>query len=171
MKMSPAKKHMRQGNGPQSAFTLIEVLVVLAIICILATIALPSKTGQVVRRQVKEGTQLTTNYRAPIEAFYHLTGQFPSNNKAAALPEPDKIIGHYVSSVVLEDGAMHISYGNKANKAIAGKTVSIRPLYVKESPLSPISWVCGLDTIPDGMLAAGANKTNVELRNLPLTCR
>lgn len=162
-----------KGNkmNTRAGFSLIEMMVVLAIMSILAMMVMPSKTGEVVRVQVNEGTKLSEPFKSQIEAYYRVSGTFPKTNKDAAIPEPDKIIGHFVTSINIENGAMHIRYGNKINSMITGKIVSIRPLYVKDSPLSPISWVCGLDEIPNGMTAAGINKTNVEKKNLPLSCR
>ncbi|HMB73054.1 MAG TPA: pilin, partial [Gammaproteobacteria bacterium] len=69
------------------------------------------------------------------------------------------------------DGAMHVTFGNKAHTRISGSVLSIRPLYVTENPTSPISWNCGLSPPPNGMSAQGDDETDVVLQFLPAACR
>ena len=151
-------------------FTLIEMMVVIGIIAILALIALPSQVSKMNRQKVAESIGLVSGYRSYIATEYAITGQFPVDNAATNIPEPEKIIGHYMKSLHIEDGAMHLTFGNKF-KSQEGEILTIYPVYVEESPLSPISWVCGYDEIPQGMTAAGENKTTIEMANLPISCR
>lgn len=152
-------------------FTLIELLVVVGIIAILALLAIPSFDPTITRKQVVESMELVDDYKKLV-AFYHKsTLVFLKNNKEAGIPEPEQLIGNYVDNIELKDGAFHLHFANKAHVALKGKYLSIRPIMVKGSPESPISWVCGNSAVPDGMIASGENKTNLELKDLPLGCR
>ncbi len=152
-------------------FTLIEMLVVVAIIAILALIAMPSPDPTIARRQVMESMELVEDYKKLV-AFYHKTTQvFLKNNAEAGIPAPDKLLGNYVDRIDLKDGAFHIHFGNKAHGNIKNKTLSIQPIMVTGSPESPVSWVCGRAAVPAGMQAQGENRTDIELKDLPLNCR
>ena len=152
-------------------FTLIEIIVVLAVIAILSLIALPNKSGIVVRSQINESVKLVEDYKSRVALIYKTTGSFPEHNSTAGLPEADKIKGNYVTQVDLSNGAFNIVLGAKIRSDLAGKIVSVRPIYVAGSPDSPISWVCGNDSIPPGMEVAGDNNTNLEPHHLPIRCR
>lgn len=152
-------------------FTLIEMLVVVAIISILALLALPSPDPAIARKQVTESMVLIEDYKKLV-AFYHQSAQvFLKDNKEAGIPAPDKLLGNYVDRIDLINGAFHLHFGNKAHPEIKNKTLSIQPIVVKGSPQSPISWICGKAAAPDGMQAMGENKTDIEIKNLPLNCR
>ena len=96
---------------------------------------------------------------------------FPASNAAAGLPVPDKIVGNYVSAVTLDNGAIHITFGNRANHAIAGKILTLRPAVVEDAPVVPVAWVCGYAEVPDKMTVHGENRTDVPEGLLPLECR
>ena len=158
----------RQNKG----FTLLEVMVVVAIIAVLATIAIPSKVGHMTQQQIVEAVELIKPYQANIEIYYRThAGGFPSNNEEAGIPAPDKIIGSYIDRTELRDGALHIHLGRKIQSKLHHKIVSMRPVFVQDSTDSPISWVCGYDEVPDGMIAAGINFTDVKPIFLPGRCR
>src|SRR5207244_12478956 len=78
---------------------------------------------------------------------------------------------NYVSRIDVADGALSVTFGNLVNKSIAGKILTLQPLVVPGSPMSPMSWRCGLREIPKGMQAVGTNRTDVDGKFLPASCR
>jgi len=163
--MRHRKVHLRLG------FSLVEMLVVLAILSILLVMAIPSKSGQVNQVKINESLLLVESYKAQIEAVYRISGEFPTDNDAAGLPAPRQIIGNYLQATYIDRGAFHLELGNKITEELEGKVVSLRPIFVPGAPNAPISWVCGHDTVPSGMIAGGENRTDVEVTHLPLVCR
>lgn len=152
-------------------FSLIEMLIAISVIAILLTLAMPSSNNRAMRVKIAESIELIDIYKPMIEQFYYANGSFPSNNKEAKIPEPNKIAGNYVTDVIVEEGALHIVLGNKIFNKYAGKKLTIRPIYMKGSPASPVSWICGYDEPPKEMVAAGENHTDLELELLPIKCR
>ena len=154
-----------------SGFSLMELMVVVAIVAMMVSMAIPSQMGKINQQKILESVELVEGYKEVIAKIYYTTGEFPADNEEAGLPEPRKIIGNYLKSMTLKDGAMHLKLGKKSNNNLKQKTLSIRPVYVPDSRNSPISWVCGFDEVPQGMKASGFNKTDVNKSNLPLRCR
>lgn len=153
-------------------FTLLEMMIVLAIIAILATLTLPLYLSSVARDQIKESLALVEQLKLPAERYHQQNGNLPLNNHDLGIPEPRKLIGNYVEAIELKDGAFHIAFGNKAVKMLRGKFLTVRAITVTGSPASPISWLCGASMVPKGMEAAGTNKTSVEPKGLlPVSCR
>ena len=158
-------------SNSRAGFTLIELMVVVAIIAILAMLAVPSMTQRIARDQIVEAMKLADIAKAPIVASWAATRTLPADNAAAGLPAADKIVGNQVSSVVVEGGAIHVTFGNRANSAIQGKTLSLRPAVVDDAPIVPIAWVCGHAAAANKMSAKGANRTTVPVELLPLNCK
>ena len=154
-----------------TGFTLLEMLIVLAIISIMLIAAIPSNSGKLDQVGVSESIRLMQGYQRQIESYYSSNKAFPPNNAAAGIPEATSIMGNYLSAAYLEDGALHLPLGNKISEPLKGKFVSLRPVYVPLVENTPVSWVCGHDTAPANMVAAGKNRTDVETRSLPVTCR
>ena len=152
-------------------FTLIELMVVVAIIGILAGIALPSYQSYTVRAQVVEALVLAAELKDGIREVYKHSGRFPADNRAAGLPAARHLLGNYVEGIDVANGAMHVRLGNKANKLVAGKVLTLQPLIVTENPGSPISWNCGNAAPPKGMQTVGENRTSVDRQFLPYSCR
>ena len=153
-----------------SGFTLIEVLAVLAVVAILLTLAVPSLAYRTTRTQINESLDLIKNMKENVNLFYIASKKFPRTNDEAGLPKAEFLIGNYVQRIDLVDGAFNITFGKKAHGAIANKILSVRPLVVKGSPESPISWSCGLASVPEGMIASGVNQTDINPSYLPITC-
>lgn len=152
-------------------FTLIELMIVVAIIGILASIAIPSYQDYTIRAQVAEALTLAGELKPEIREYYRAHGDFPGDNEAAGVPQPEHLLGQYVSGIEVADGAVHVTFGNHANAVIEGRTLTLRPVFVTANPSSPISWSCGGRQAPEGMTAAGADRTDVLSVHLPASCR
>jgi type IV pilus assembly protein PilA len=152
-------------------FTLVEMMVVISVIAILALIALPTYTDKRVRDQVIEALPLADIVKPPVSAAWSQGQPLPADNAAAGLPAADKIVSTLVSSVTLQDGAIHIRFGNQANALLRGKTLSLRPAVVEDAPVVPIAWICGRAPAPDKMTVKGTDRTDVPAVFLPLRCR
>ena len=154
-----------------SGFTLIELMIVVAIIGILAGIAIPAYQSYTVRAQVTEAFSLASELKGPIQEYRKERGIFPADNAAAGVPAPEKLIGNYVTRVEVNQGAISVTFGNFVNKSIEGQIVTLQPIVVKGSPASPMSWRCGYRGVPNGMESAGENRTNLDAKFLPTACR
>ncbi|MBB6521918.1 pilin [Pseudoteredinibacter isoporae] len=152
-------------------FTLIELMIVVAIIGILAAVALPSYQTYTTRAQVSESLVIVGELKNTVAEYYKHTGKFPLTNKDAGMPEPKYLLGNYVKEIRVENGAFHIRLGNKVNAMLDGKILTVRPIVVTGSPASPFSWVCGHSSIPEGMEAVGKNRTELDPALLPGSCR
>jgi type IV pilus assembly protein PilA len=152
-------------------FTLIEMMVGVAIIAILALMMLPSYQDKLVRDQVVEALPLADVATKPVAAAWASARSLPADNAAAGLPPADKIVGNLVSSVAVQGGAIHLTFGNRANGQIKGKVLTLRPAVVEDAPVVPIAWVCGYAPVPDKMTVKGENRTNVPPVYLPFRCR
>lgn len=159
------KKHYAPG------FTLIELMIVITIIGILATMAVPSYQDRVIRAQVSEGIALAEFARQSIAAHYARTRSLPKDNAAAGLPPAERIVGNYVSNVGVAEGSIVITYGNLSNRFITGKKLSMRPAIVEGYPQVPIAWICGTAGIPEKMKVFGTNETTLPGPYLPVDCR
>ena len=153
-------------------FTLIELMIVVAIIGILAAIAIPAYQDYVIRAQTTEAFSLVTYAQPKVEDYYRSHGRFPADNRAAGLPAAGSILGHYVGAVSVEDGVVNVHFRDRdINAALQGKVLSMQPLVVPDSPNSPIGWACGDAGAPAGMRLVGTNRTTLKARLLPSSCR
>ncbi|HZE90674.1 MAG TPA: pilin [Rhizobacter sp.] len=162
---------MDMARNEKRGFSLLELMAVVAVIAILATLAMPSLQGKIVRDQIVEAMPLANIAKAPVATAWALTKTLPADNAEAGLPVADKIVNNFVSSVVVENGAIHLTFGNRANGAIKGKVITLRPAVIEDSPIVPVTWVCGHAAAPDKMTIHGVDKTTVDARYLPLNCR
>jgi len=154
-----------------TGFTLIELMVAVAVLAILATLALPNFQAPLVRQQVVDSAALINVAKNAVAGRWSATHKLPADNAEAGLPDADKLVGNYVSSLRVEGGALQVVFGNQANGAIKGKTLSFRPAVVESAPMVPIAWVCGGAQVPGNMSAKGADRTDVAAKYLPLNCR
>lgn len=155
---------IKQHNG----FTLIELMIVVAIIGILSTIAVPGYRVYVLRSRIAEGFALVPVATKAVANYYSNTGRMPKNNEIAGLPEPERIRGNYVASIAVEDGAIHIRL---LGTDYGGDTISLRPVVLTAYPSSPtLMWRCGARKIEQNFTVFGIDKTNVNTRYLPYQC-
>lgn len=156
-------------------FTLIELMIVIAIIGILASLAMAAYQTYVVRAQVAEGINLGASFKTPIVEAFNDTGSPPADRAAAGTtPTATDTRGKYVSSVNITNGRIDITYGNDAHGDISGLTLSVTPYTASGS----WTWRCGFATAPAGateMSGGGVDAVHldptVDNRYLPSTCR
>ncbi len=138
----------------QNGFTLVELMIVVAIIGTLAAIAIPAYQNYLIRAQIAEGLNLTGPLKNAVAAFYEQNGVYPVDNVAAAIAPPGSFTGNYVSSMSISDAVISIQYGNSANAMISGRTVIV----TASSNGGSTSWNCA---------SGGAISNNF----LPSSCR
>lgn len=152
-------------------FTVIEMLVVVAILGILAMIAIPSSLGRIVKEQVNVAMPLADIAKTPIAASWAATKILPASNDEAGLPSPDKIVSNFISALEVENGAIHMTFGNKAHPQIKDKILTLRPAVIEDAQIVPVTWVCAGAKAPEKMILKGENKTNISIEYLPHMCR
>ena len=156
----------------QQGFTLIELMIVVAIIGILAAIAIPAYQDYTIRAQVSEGMNLAAAAKAAVAETFLNRGAAPVNRTQAGMTaNATDTEGKYVASINVANGAIVITYGNEAHARIAANTLSLTPY---ASGDDSVVWRCGLANAP-GTLSLIANavlgNTTVAQQYLPSACR
>jgi len=155
----------------QKGFTLIELMIVIAIIGILAAIAIPAYQNYTIRAQVTEGLTLGDGWKTAIAEYYANTGNMPQ--AVANLAGTSNTIGKYESSITVSTGSIVIAYGNSANSKLAvaaNNTLALIP-YVNAN--NDVLWQCGANALPAGAsatLVGGTVASTVLAQYLPTSC-
>ncbi|THD11401.1 pilin [Metallibacterium scheffleri] len=140
----------------QKGFTLIELMIVVAIIAILAAIAIPAYQNYLIRAQVAEGMSLMGAAKTGVAEYYGNYGGFPGSNLSAGIATDTSISGNYVSKVAVSTGGLITATfnGPKVNTNIAGKTLILSPI----ANVGSINWTC-------------STTSSISQQYLPATCR
>ena len=162
----------------QNGFSLIELMIVLAIIGILALIAIPAYQTYTIRAQIAEGLNMAVHAKAPVAGAFLNNGEPPADRVEAGMSaNPTDTQGKYVQAVAVDNGVVIVTFGNDVNAAIANLTVTLTPY---ETSDFGIVWRCGNAPAPSGMNLLGTSAAintatymppTVPNEYLPASCR
>jgi type IV pilus assembly protein PilA len=162
----------------QQGFTLIELMIVVAIIGILAAIAIPAYQDYTIRAQVSEGMNLAAAAKAAVAETYLNTGAAPADRGAAGMDNTvgggAETQGKYVDRVNVATGEVIVRFGNDAHANIAGLFLVLTPHLSTDDS---VIWECGMAGVPagaaGGQMGARTNPggTTVAVQYLPAACR
>jgi type IV pilus assembly protein PilA len=161
----------------QKGFTLIELMIVVAIIGILAAVAIPAYQDYTIRTQVSEGLAMASEAKTAINEYRVNRGTMPTTNTSAGLAAPTAIVGNYVTQIDVNTGVIVITYGNNVNAAVATQTLALSPATPggNATSSSPLVWVCGNGvapaTVTEITAGAAAGNTNLDNKYMPAACR
>ncbi|HFC5898570.1 TPA: pilin, partial [Neisseria meningitidis] len=163
-------------NTLQKGFTLIELMIVIAIVGILAAVALPAYQDYTARAQVSEAILLAEGQKSAVTEYYLNHGEWPANNSSAGVASSaTDIKGKYVQSVTVANGVITAQMASSnVNNEIKGKKLS---LWAKRQAGS-VKWFCGQPVqrastaaTADAITAANGTDKKIDTKHLPSTCR
>jgi type IV pilus assembly protein PilA len=164
-------------HSVQKGFTLIELMIVVAIIGILAAIAIPAYQNYTIRSQVTEGLSLADGWKTGVSEYYAQNGTFPTCSTTVAAGAAGCIAvtgattGKYVTAVAVgaAAGEITVTYGNQANTKLATLKLALRPGL---SANNDVVWICGSSATPAGTtgVTGASTDTTVPAAYLPTSC-
>ncbi|HGO8847703.1 TPA: pilin [Neisseria meningitidis] len=159
-------------NTLQKGFTLIELMIVIAIVGILAAVALPAYQDYTARAQVSEAILLAEGQKSAVTEYYLNHGIWPGDNSSAGVASSSTIKGKYVQSVTVANGVVTAQMASSGvNKEIQGRKLS---LWAKRQDGS-VKWFCGQpvqrNAKADAVTAANGTNDKIDTKHLPSTCR
>jgi type IV pilus assembly protein PilA len=152
-------------------------MIVVAIIGILASIAIPAYQNYTVRAQVTDGLNMATMAKAPVLDSFLERGIPPANRSSAGLtPNATDTSSNYVTGVDIINGRVTVTFGNRANAQILGLNITLTPY---ETGNLGVVWRCGTAPVPAGLSPAGTSggtpavyvAPTVPDQYLPSSCR
>jgi len=139
----------------QQGFTLIELMIVVAIIGILAAIAIPAYQDYTIRAQVSEGLNLSGGAKAAVTEYFQDRGTMPTTNTMAGLADANQIQGKYVDLVTVgANGVITVGYGNSAHATLAPGDLLLTP---STATVGSVQWIC--------------TGSGIDNQHLPAACR
>ena len=141
-------------RNEQQGFTLIELMIVVAIIGILAAIAIPAYQDYTIRAQISEGLTLSAGAKAAVSEYFMDRGAWPTSNVESGLADKHDIIGKYTEHVDVNANVIEIKYGYDAHAVIFDERITITAV----NNAGSISWTCA---------SAGV----IQAKHLPAACR
>ena len=163
----------------QKGFTLIELMIVIAIIGILAAIAIPAYQNYTIRSQVTEGISLASGWKTAISEYYAQNGAFPTGSTTAAAGAAGKVsvtgasVGKYVGSIAVgANGVITVLYtGSQASAKLNAAGKNALTFTPGTDANNDVVWVCGSAATPAGVTLAGVTTgTTVSAAYLPTSC-